>query len=203
MQMLEAQPKILLLPSNFYTSKTLVKLTLSCSALVVDVPSLACFPLLQMLTLLNVVFKDQNSHVRLLANCPALIYLRVNRKRGDNVTAFIVKVPSLKSFKYTDFHERYSAMPLVLDSPGLRHLSIIDHGDLGLIQNMPHLQTAYVGHFVTQPNDKFLRSFSSVRNLHLNLMNVVACFSAINFFRLMEFKLQFVVPANADLIPAM
>ena len=169
---LPSQPKILLLPSNFYTSKTLVNLTLSCSALVVDVPSLACFPLLQTLALLNVVFNDESSHARLLANCPALSYLHVIRYYSDNVTRFIVKVPSLKSFTYTDNHERYSAMPLVLDSPGLQHLSIFDYGDLGSIQNMPHLETAYVGHLVPQPNDKFLRSFSSVGSLHLRLMDV-------------------------------
>ncbi|KAL0708210.1 hypothetical protein Bca4012_074636 [Brassica carinata] len=173
---LPSQPKILLLPSNFYTSKTLVNLTLSCSALVVDVPSLACFPFLQTLALLNVVFNDESSHARLLANCPALSYLHVIRYYSDNVTRFIVKVPSLKSFTYTDNHERYSAMPLVLYSPGLQHLSIFDYGDLGSIQNMPHLETAYVGHLVPQPNDKFLRSFSSVGSLHLRLMDGVGLY---------------------------
>ena len=168
---LPSQPKILLLPSNFYTSKTLVNLTLSCSALVIDVPSLACFPLLQTLALLKVVFKDESSHVRLLANCPALSYLRVNRYFGDNVKTFIVKVPSLKSFTYTQ-NDRRASRSLVLDSPGLRHLIIFDYGDLGSIQNMPHLETAYVGHLVPQPNDKFLRSFSSVGNLYLRLMDV-------------------------------
>ncbi|KAG2243477.1 hypothetical protein Bca4012_085518 [Brassica carinata] len=189
------QPEFLLLPSNFYTSKTLVNLTLSCSALVVDVPSQACLPLLQTLVLLKVVFKDESSHVRLLANCPALSNLRVNRNSCDNVKIFIVKVPSLKSFTYMQL----DFMPLVLDSPGLRHLSIYDHEDLGSIQNMPHLDTAYVSHLVSQPNDKFLRSFSSVRNLHLRLMNV-ACCSAATFSRLMKFKLHFVGPANPELI---
>lgn len=162
------QPKILMLPSNIYTSKTLVNLTLSCSTLVVEVPSLACFPLLQTLALVHVAFKDESSQVRLLANCPALRYLKVERRAGDNVTRFIVKVPSLKSFTYTQSH----VMPLVLDSPGLRHLNIIDQEDLGSIQNMPHLETADVTHLVLQPNDKFLTSFSSVRNLHLTLPNV-------------------------------
>ncbi|CAF2102301.1 unnamed protein product [Brassica napus] len=128
------------------------------------------------LALLNVVFKDESSHVRLLANFPALSFLHVNRYYSDNVTRFIVKVPSLKSFTYTDIHERYSAMPLVLDSPGLQHLSIFDYGGLGSIQNMPHLETAYVGHLVPQPNDKFLRSFSSVGSLHLRLMDDVGLY---------------------------
>ncbi|KAL0900467.1 hypothetical protein Bca101_084428 [Brassica carinata] len=194
------QPEFLLLPSNFYTSKTLVNLTLSCSALVVDVPSQACLPLLQTLVLLKVVFKDESSHVRLLANCPALSYLRVNRNSWDNVKIFTVKVPSLKSFTYADVHKRYSAMSLVLDSPGLGHLSICNHGDIGSIQNMPHLETACVGQMVPEPNDELLRSFSSVRILHLRLMDV-ACFSAINFPRLMEFKLHLYKPHSSEFIP--
>ncbi|KAL0744006.1 hypothetical protein Bca4012_085519 [Brassica carinata] len=151
------QPEFLLLPSNFYTSKT-------------------------------------------LANCPVLSYLRVNRNSWDNVKIFTVKVPSLKSFTYADVHKRYSAMSLVLDSPGLGHLSICNHGDIGSIQNMPHLETACVGQMVPEPNDELLRSFSSVRILHLRLMDV-ACFSAINFPRLMEFKLHLYKPHSSEFIP--
>nr|VDC72950.1 unnamed protein product [Brassica rapa] len=91
-------------------------------------------------------------------------------------------------------------MPLVLDSPGLQHLSIFDYGGLGSIQNMPHLETAYVGHLVPQPNDKFLRSFSSVGSLHLRLMDV-ECFSAINFPRLMKFKLHLFKRSFSELRP--
>ncbi|KAJ0235166.1 FBD domain family [Hirschfeldia incana] len=191
---LPSQPKLLLLPSNFYTSKTLVNLTLSCTTFVLDVPSLACFPLLQTLALVEVVFKDECSHVRLLANCPALSNLRVSRYR-DMVTRFTVKVPSLKSFTYM----QGDAKPFVLDSPGLRHLRIFHLGDLGSIQNMPHLEEADVSNWVAQPNDKFLRSFSSVRNLRLSLVNV-ACCRAVNFSRLMKFKLHFPGPLNPALM---
>ena len=170
---LPSQPKILQLPSNVYTSKTLVKLTLSCRTLVVDVPSLPCLPSLLTLVLLNVVYKDQNSHVRLLSNCPALRHLEVQRNKSDNVTKFIVKVPSLKSFTYMQIDER-AARSFVLDSPGLRCLTLGDpYGDLVSIQNMPHLEWATVCHFLPYPNDnKFLRSFSSVRILWLTLTEV-------------------------------
>ncbi|RID64032.1 hypothetical protein BRARA_E02991 [Brassica rapa] len=172
---LPSQPKILQLPSNVYTSKTLVKLTLSCRTLVVDVPSLPCLPSLLTLVLLNVVYKDQNSHVRLLSNCPALRHLEVQRNKSDNVTRFIVKVPSLKSFTYMQIDER-AARSFVLDSPGLRCLTLGDpYGDLDSIQNMPHLEWATVCHFLPYPNDnKFLRSFSSVRILWLTLTEAVA-----------------------------
>ncbi|CAN7050773.1 unnamed protein product [Brassica oleracea var. botrytis] len=183
------QPMILLLPSNVYTSKTLVKLTLSCRTLFIDVPSLPCLPSLQRLALLNVVYKDENSHVRLLSNCPALRHLEVQRNKSDNVTSFIVKVPSLKSFRYTQ-HKRASGRSLVLDSPGLRRLTLIDpHGDLDSIQNMPHLDWAHVFLIVPYPkDDKFLRSFSSVKILRLSLRNVECC-STIKFSRLMKVTL--------------
>ncbi|RID64031.1 hypothetical protein BRARA_E02990 [Brassica rapa] len=163
------------LPSNVYTSKTLVKLTLSCRTLVVDVPSLPCLPSLQRLALLSVVYKDEKSHVRLLSNCPALTHLEVFRNLSDNVTRFIVKVSSLKSFRYTQ-HKRAPSRSLVLDSPGLRRLTLSDpHGDLDSIQNIPHLDWAYVCHFVPNPKDKkFLTSFSSVKVLRLSLRNDVS-----------------------------
>ncbi|CAG7877931.1 unnamed protein product [Brassica rapa] len=79
---------------------------------------------------------------------------------------------------------------LVLDSPGLRRLTLIDpHGDLDSIQNMPHLDWAYVLHFVPNPKDKkFLRSFSSVKVLRLSLRNVECC-STIKFSRLIKVTL--------------
>lgn len=109
------------------------------------------------------MYKDENSHVRLLANCPGLSCLEVFRDMGDNVTRFIVKVPS----KLINIRDSGTSS-LVLDSPGLRHLNLSDpFRDHGSIQNMPHLEMAYV-HY---PNDKILRSFSS-RILHLSLGDV-------------------------------
>ncbi|CAH8339420.1 unnamed protein product [Eruca vesicaria subsp. sativa] len=185
---LPSQPKSLLLQSNVFISKTLVKLTLSCRTLVVDVPSLPCLPSLQTLVLRNVVYKDENSHVRLLANCPALRYLEVERNLSDNVTRFIVKVPSLRSLIYLQC--KRASRFLVLDSPGLRNIMLSDpHEDFDSIQNMPHLYCAAVHCFVFHPNeDKFLRSFSSVRILCLSLTHVECC-SAIKFSRLMKFTL--------------
>ena len=165
--------QILFLPPNVYTSKTLVTLTLA--GIIIDVPSLLCLPSLQTLVLIFVVYKDQNSHVRLLANCPSLKNLDVERDSSDNVTRFNVKVPSLKSFTYLRNHiGGAGTSSLGLDSPGLRHLNFFDpFGDLGSIQNMPHLDIADVSQIVPHlNNDKYLRSFSSVRILHLCLNDV-------------------------------
>ncbi|KAL0743979.1 hypothetical protein Bca4012_085492 [Brassica carinata] len=185
---IRSRSEIVLLPPNVYASKTLVKLTLAGHRLVVDVPSLPFLPSLQTLILIWVMYKDQNSHVRLLENCPALRHLDVLRDMSDNVSTFIVKVPSLNRFTYMQTRLRDSGTSLVLDSPGLRHLRLYDHGDHGLIKNMPYLNSASVSHPVHQTNDKFLKFFSSVRILRLILDNV-ACCSAINFPRLIKFKL--------------
>ncbi|CAG7877933.1 unnamed protein product [Brassica rapa] len=80
--------QILFLPPNVYTSKTLVTLTLA--GIIIDVPSLLCLPSLQTLVLIFVVYKDQNSHVRLLANCPSLKNLDVKRDSSDNVTRELI-----------------------------------------------------------------------------------------------------------------
>ncbi|KAL0743983.1 hypothetical protein Bca4012_085496 [Brassica carinata] len=120
-----SRSEIVLLPPKVYVSKTLVTLTLAGHRLVVDVPSLPFLPSLQTLILICVMYKDQNSHVRLLENCPALRHLDVLRDMSDNVSRFIVKVPSLNRFTYMQTRLRDSGTFLVLDSPGLRHLSVI------------------------------------------------------------------------------
>ncbi|CAH8260041.1 unnamed protein product [Arabidopsis lyrata] len=172
------------LPKSLYTCKALVKLTLT-HKILVDVPSLPCLPSLKSLALVSVVYKDQGSHVRLLSSCPVLRYLCVVRNKSDNVTKFIVKLPSLRSLGYMD--DGYGRS-LVIDSPGLKYLRIIDHplGNNISIQNMPCLLSAVV--FRTHVKDKFLTSLSSVTCL--NLANIkVACCSTINFSRLRKFQL--------------
>ncbi|KAL9290955.1 putative FBD domain, leucine-rich repeat domain superfamily [Arabidopsis thaliana] len=155
---------------RLYTSKTLVKLNLM-GKILVDVPSAACLPSLQSLLLVNVVYKDQDSHVRLLLSCPVLRYLLVIRNKSDNVTRFIVKIPSLRRLKYIDsqsLEKNGSGRSLVIDSPGLNYLSIIDSlGGNFSIQNMPCLEKAIVSLYGFYPNDKFLTSFSSVKYLYL------------------------------------
>ncbi|XP_009147163.1 putative F-box/FBD/LRR-repeat protein At3g49480 [Brassica rapa] len=155
--------QILFLPPNVYTSKTLVTLTLA--GIIIDVPSLLCLPSLQTLVLIFVVYKDQNSHVRLLANCPSLKNLDVERDSSDNVTRFNVKVPSLKSFTYLRNHiGGAGTSSLGLDSPGLRHLNFFDpFGDLGSIQNMPHLDIADVSQIVPHLNNDKLHVLALIK----------------------------------------
>ncbi|CAA7058336.1 unnamed protein product [Microthlaspi erraticum] len=89
------------MPNSLYTCETLTKLTLSDNVLV-DVPCPVYLPSLHRLYLLNVVYKDEDSHVRLLLGCPVLKRLMVIRHNDvdDNARKFTVKVPSLLELMY-------------------------------------------------------------------------------------------------------
>ncbi|CAN8238450.1 unnamed protein product [Cochlearia groenlandica] len=173
-------------PKSLYTCNTLVKLTL-CGTIIVDVPSLPCLPSLESLRLTCVVYKDQDSHVKLLSSCPNLKDLFVGRNKNDNVTSFIVKVPSLQKFTYMELYDNLDSKPLVIDSLGLNYLQIwTGVGHNVLIKNLPRLNEAMV--FCNGLNDKFMTCFSSVMFLKLFCQNV-ASWSAINFSRLIELEL--------------
>ncbi|CAA7058340.1 unnamed protein product [Microthlaspi erraticum] len=81
---------------HLYTCETLRKLILS-EKILVDVPCPVNLPSLHQLQLLDVVYKDEDSHVTLLSGCPVLKLLKVSRQDDvdDNVRKFTVKVPSL------------------------------------------------------------------------------------------------------------
>ncbi|CAA7059631.1 unnamed protein product [Microthlaspi erraticum] len=180
------------LPKSIYNCKTLVNLTLS-NKILVDVPSPACLPSLLSLNLWFVVYKDQESPVRLLSSCPILRDLTVARKGRDNVNRFVVKVSSLRKLTYCENgYDKDSTRSLVIDSPGLHYLRVYDRlGDYDSIQNTPGLDVALVDVVSTagfHQNFMFLRSFSSVRFLDLELREI-ACCSGINFTWLIEFKL--------------
>ncbi|CAA7058333.1 unnamed protein product [Microthlaspi erraticum] len=57
------------MPNSLYTCETLTKLILA-EKVLVDVPCPVYLPSLYRLDLLDVVYKDEDSHVRLLSGCP-------------------------------------------------------------------------------------------------------------------------------------
>lgn len=89
------------IPMRLYFCKTLKRLTLS-NKILVDVPCQVSLPSLRILSLFSVVYKDEDSQVRLLSSCPVLNWLKVVRCRhvDDNVRKFSVKVPFLLRLKY-------------------------------------------------------------------------------------------------------
>ncbi|EOA36413.1 hypothetical protein CARUB_v10010902mg [Capsella rubella] len=86
-------------PKCLYTCDTLVALTLS-NQILVDVSFQARLPSLLSLNLKYVVYKDEDSLVRLLSSSPVLKVLHVHRHEDDNLINFTVKVSSLKTLHY-------------------------------------------------------------------------------------------------------
>ncbi|CAA7017387.1 unnamed protein product [Microthlaspi erraticum] len=182
------------LPTSLYTCDTLVKLYLSYKILV-DVPSPVCLPSLKTLFLQHVVYKDEDSLVRLLSNCPVLTQLGVDRHHHDNLRNFTIKVPYLEYLLYDyvelgEVDNQVIGGSLVIDSPALKIISLRDFSeDSCSLEDRPRLEKASIN--VYQDLDaKFMRSLSSVVYLELGLsVATVAWCNAINFSQLTECKL--------------
>ncbi|XP_023637669.1 putative FBD-associated F-box protein At1g05080 [Capsella rubella] len=148
------------LPSSLYFCESLVKLTLS-HKILVDVLSPACLPSLRELSLDCVVYKDEDSVVRLLSGCPVLKNLFVIRKKtADNVKKFTINVPSLLELFYSTSYDEDDdeEHALVINTPRLEEFSIHDSfGDSSSIENMPFLKCAYIN-LASCTNEKFLRA---------------------------------------------
>ncbi|ESQ44564.1 hypothetical protein EUTSA_v100034021mg, partial [Eutrema salsugineum] len=159
------------LPTRLYSCESLVTLTLS-DKILVDFPSSSCLTSLRLLKLYSVVYKDEDSVLRFLSSCPVLKALFVSRENDDNVKKFTVKVPSLwwlwygKGLNIGDVGD--TGRCLVIDTPALVYLHILDSsGDYCLVNNMPCLEEAYIDS-KAYPDDRLLRSLSSVLSLELN-----------------------------------
>ncbi|KAG7604445.1 Leucine-rich repeat 2 [Arabidopsis thaliana x Arabidopsis arenosa] len=140
----------------------------------VDVSSPVCLPPLKRLLLVFVVYKDDDSVVRLLSSCPILEYLYVLQHEQDNVTKFSVKVPSLESLIY--FYRKAKVLDeedigrsLAIDSKILKKFFIADDSTNSCsIENKPSFDKAVI-YVYSYPDDKFMRSLSSVRYLEIRL----------------------------------
>ncbi|ESQ53918.1 hypothetical protein EUTSA_v10027331mg [Eutrema salsugineum] len=184
------------LPKSLYTCQTLKELTLS-RKILVDFPSSSCLPSLIILELFYVVYKEDDSLVRLLSGCPVLEYLMVKRNKDDNVTKFSVKVPSLLDLLYSNYNTPDdndivdTGRCLVIDTPALINYHIADmSGDSCSIENMPCLESAYIDVESFADIDRVLTSISAVVSLELAMTDVllVGC-SNINFSRLIKLSI--------------
>ncbi|ESQ37786.1 hypothetical protein EUTSA_v10029506mg [Eutrema salsugineum] len=184
------------LPMTLYSCKSLEILTLSHKVLV-DVPSSAWLPSLRVLELNRVVYKNEDSLIRLLSSCPILEVIFVTREKDDNVKKFTVKTPYLLDLWYSndnisdnDVEDTDSCV--AIDTPALTCLDINDNsGNYWSIENTPCLEEVYINVDRSFPNvDKFLRSFSTVLFLELILTeNMIVCSSTIKFSRLTKCKI--------------
>ncbi|XP_010455815.1 PREDICTED: putative FBD-associated F-box protein At1g05080 [Camelina sativa] len=172
------------LPNTLYSCKSLVILTLS-DKILVDVPSSASLPSLRFLELDYVVYKDDDSLVRLLASCPILATLCVKRNdKDDNVTRFRVEVPNLSSLSYRNY--RYgcgvgdTGRYLVIVTPALTHFDFRDSSGDSCSMELPGLDSAVIDTASYYPDDKFLRSLSSVSSLALFLTAATVALSSLS-----------------------
>ncbi|KAG7532778.1 F-box domain [Arabidopsis thaliana x Arabidopsis arenosa] len=162
------------LPKTLYSCESLKILTLS-DKILVDVPCTACLPSLRTLDLNSVVYKNENSLIRLLSSCPVLKSLLVKRNKDDNVKKFSVKVPSLLELIYTNLSSHNDVEDtgrcVVIDTPALTEFDFFDHsGDSCSIENTLCFEKVSIDVYLPIPDlDKFLRSFSAVLFLELNL----------------------------------
>ncbi|CAA7058335.1 unnamed protein product [Microthlaspi erraticum] len=160
------------MPSSLYTCETLTKLILADKVLV-DVPCPVYLPSLHQLELLEIVYKDEDSHVRLLSGCPVLKRLKVSRQDSvdDNVRKFTVKVPSLLELTYMNTYfgeDDDDDRSLVIDTPCLIDIDIFDTlGHSCSIEYMPRLIRASVS-VKLKLVDKFLKCLSSIEYLKLD-----------------------------------
>ncbi|KAL1203344.1 putative F-box/FBD/LRR-repeat protein [Cardamine amara subsp. amara] len=182
------------MPNSLYTCKTLSILTLS-RKIIVDVPSSVSLPSLTELDLLSVVYKEEDSHVRLLSSCPVLKCLKVVRRNDvdDNVKTFSIKVPSLLSLTYKNTifkrdEDDYTYVSLVIDTPALVYLDIFDYtGKSCSTEYMPCLADATVD-VDFNPDGNFLSSLSRTEFMYLGYVDntMVPLYNAINYSRLIE-----------------
>ncbi|CAH8336265.1 unnamed protein product [Eruca vesicaria subsp. sativa] len=181
------------LPNELYTCKTLKKLILSNKILIENLPEVF-LPSLTKLSLYDVVYKDEDSLVKLLSGCPVLKALSVHRAKNDNVIEFSVKVPSLHRLDYVNENQDDEACgsgSLIIDSPQLKCLNVIDYSeDVCLIEGkIPSLIEAIVD-VGTCHNEKFLTCLSSVMFLNLSWIDETEIFcSGVNYSQLIECKL--------------
>ncbi|XP_019087570.1 PREDICTED: putative FBD-associated F-box protein At1g05080 [Camelina sativa] len=177
------------LPNSLYSCKTLEVLNLS-HKILVDVPCTACLPSLTMLWLDCVVYKNDESLIRLLSGCSVLESMYVKRIKDDNVKRFTVKVPSLLELEYVNHCndvEEDTCRCLVIDTPALTEFDITYYsGDSCSIENTPCLEQVYIDIERCFPDvDNFLRSFSAVSFLELDLTDeMILCCTTIKFSRL-------------------
>ncbi|KAG2328910.1 hypothetical protein Bca52824_000090 [Brassica carinata] len=135
-----------ILPSNLYTSKSLVVLKLE-GRILLDVPRMVSLPSLKTLKLQSVRYSKDETLQRLLSNCPVLEDLVVKlRDYGDTLKKLTVVVPSLQSLSlfipYNHDLDWY-----VIETPSLKYFKLVDYSDndhYSLIQNMPYLNEVYV-----------------------------------------------------------
>ncbi|CAH8309238.1 unnamed protein product [Eruca vesicaria subsp. sativa] len=136
------------LPRSLYTGCGILVTLILKSVTLVDSSSLPSFSTLKTLNLLSVKYPGDEFVKRLLLNCHVLEDLHVEQCLDDNVTAFTVRVPSLKSALLDKTLDRGFGEDdgFVIDAPSLELLDVlIISGSFCIIENdMPNIDRVSV-----------------------------------------------------------
>ncbi|RIA05799.1 hypothetical protein BRARA_K00399, partial [Brassica rapa] len=178
------------LPTSLYTGCTmLVSLRLN-SVVLMDPSSTVSFPSLKTLVLISVKYPNNESVPKILAGCPVLENLFVNRCPGDNVNLFVVRVPTLKILllqKVSDIH----ADGFLIDAPCLElmGINVNTKGFCGIEHNMPKIDAASMC-VTCNRTEQIISSLTSLQQLRLCLMTSKDAYpEGIAFNRLLELTL--------------
>ncbi|CAA7039625.1 unnamed protein product [Microthlaspi erraticum] len=155
-----------ILPSNLYTSKSLVTLKLQ-GDILLDAPRMVSLPSLKILQLTEVRYSSEESFQRLLSNSPVLedpsVELNCDTHAMGKLTVVVPPLQRLSLYIPAD----YEIVGVVIKTPSLKYFKLIDYNTEShyyLIENMPDLIEAHLD--VEFPNiESLMASVTSVKRL--------------------------------------
>lgn len=176
-----------ILPTSLYTGCTmLVSLGLT-NVVLMNSSSTVSFPSLKFLVLLSVKYPNNEFVPKILAGCPVLENLFVDRCcTGDNVNLFVVRVPSLKILSLRNVSDIHSD-GFLIDAPCLELMRINEttKGFCGIEHNMPKIDAASMC-ITCNRTEQILPSLTSLQQLRLCLMTSKVTFKCLFFLVLKD-----------------
>ncbi|KAG2333219.1 hypothetical protein Bca52824_004399 [Brassica carinata] len=179
-----------ILPTSLYTGCTMLVSLWLTNVVLMDSSSTVSFPSLKLLALLSVRCPNNEFVPKILAGCPVLENLLVDRCTGDNVNLFVVRVPSLKILSLQNVSDIHSD-GFLIDAPCLELMRINENtkGFCGIEHNMPKIDAASLC-VTCNRTEQILSSLTSLQQLRLCLMTSKDAYpEGIAFNRLVELTL--------------
>ncbi|XP_010426406.1 PREDICTED: FBD-associated F-box protein At3g49020-like isoform X2 [Camelina sativa] len=140
-------------------------------SILLDLPSGVCFKSLRKMYLYHVRFRDEESVLHLLCDCPRLEDLIVYRFSRADVANFVIAVPSLQRLTIEDDNYGERVGGYLINAPSLKYLNINGFYGLGfcLIKNAPELVEAIITNVFDIKNENILETLTPAKRLSLAL----------------------------------